>query len=328
MFKNLGRFDTDPTKDIKTVNSFAKFQEEDFQEIADYCIKNRIPSYVCYVGDVYGLIIAKDIVKYGKLDKENFHKIASAYIDQRCPGNAMEMAKAHNFKFTEDEYKKLVNGFLAEAEDGLKNQKNSLKQAQKAAEAGGIKITKNEYKKFLDDCIEEMFEYEKAPASFKNYPEDKLKRIQEIADVAGINLNEKEEALPKWLRDVQKQNMEEAEKMYSFKPEMRSAKSRTGNKPYEKPEITESVVDEIKGYGAFVLKEQIDHDTLFPQMRYTLYFVDKSGNKKAILEKHDYIDDGGGRSIYVKNDPSITEIQILDKKIKFKVEGETHEVSI
>lgn len=188
MYNNLGRYDTNPAEDLKIVNSFAKFQKEDLQEIADYCIKNKIPSYVCYIDDDYGLIIAKKIVEYGKLDEENFHKIATTYIDRRIFSEASKLSKAHSFEFTKDEYQKLVNGFLSEAKDGLKNHKFSLKRAQEMAEAGGIEITEDDYKKFLEDCIAEMFRYEKRPTSLKDYPKDKLKEIQEIAKIAGIKL--------------------------------------------------------------------------------------------------------------------------------------------
>lgn len=327
MFENLGRYDTNPAEDIKTVATLANFQKEDFQEIADYCINNKIPSYVCYMDDDYGLIIAKKIVEYGNLNKGNFHKIASTYLDREIFGEAFELSQTHDFKFTKDENQRLVKGLLSRAEDYHYSQ-GALKIAQEAAKESGIEISEDDYREVLNKCIKGMFRYEKAPTSFRNYPEYKLKIIQEVAKIAGINLNEKEESFPQWFMDIQKSELDEADKMYSHKPEMRSATSRTGNKPYEKPEITESAFDETGEGGAFVLKEQIDHDTRFPQMRYTLYLVDKSGNKRDVFEEHDYVDDGGGSSIYVENDPSITELQISDGKLKFKVGGEDHEISI
>ena len=280
----------------------------------------------------------------------------------------LELIKSHNIKFTKEEYEKLTKGFLAQARDYFKNPVNALTKAKEVAEMGKIEIAEDDYKKFFDDAIKRMYEsrysYHDIPEELKRDCE----KMKEVAEIAGLPFSEKdfykkvffeiieprykdrelhpsdrktfndlarffkprleEVSLPEWLKDVQGQDLEEAEKLWSFKPEMRNAKSHTGNKPYEKPEITESVVDEKLGYGAFVLREQIDHDTRFPQMRYTLYFIDKTGNKKEIFEKHDYVDDGGGGSIYAKNDPAITDVQITGKKIKFKVGRETHEVSI
>ena len=319
MFDNLTSFHSRPKKDIKVVDSLAKFQTSDFEEMIEHCL-----SHAPYGDRIYH---AKIVAEYGKMSEDTFRKIAIAQISQGEFYGALELSETHNFKFTKEESQEIINGFLSMT-DTWYILPAVLKKAQEVAKESGIEITKDDYKKFLDGCIEKMFRYEEIPKSFRNYPKDKLERIQMAAKIAGIDLDEKEKALPKWLTDVQKGELDEADNIYSFKPEMRSAKSRTGNKSYEKPEITESIVDEIKGYGVFVLKEQIDHDTRFPQMRYTLYFIDKSGNKKTIFEKHDYIDDGGGGSIYIKNDPSITEVQIVDKKIKFKVGGEAHEVSI
>lgn len=280
-----------PSRGIDIVSSFANFSAEDYEEMVEKFIAEGRMSNTSPYSRADSLKDAEEMAKYGKLDKKTFQNIAKTYLGlYRDPGKpwpvfeksgkVLEMLKAYNLDFSKDEYQKIVDGFLSRVDNPIWN----LKQAQEAAEIGGIKISEDDYRKFLDNSIEEMFPYEKKPASFRNYPEDKLKQVQEIAEIAGINLNEKEESLPAWLKDVQKKYLEEADKMYLSKPEMRSATSRTGNKPYEKPEITESVVDETKGYGAFVFKEQIDHDTRFPQMRYTLYFVDKSGNQKLFLK--------------------------------------------
>lgn len=207
--------------------------------------------------------------------------------------------------------------------------KKDCEKMKEVAEIAGLQFSEKDfYRKVFNDILKPRYDDRQLhPSDQKTFDnltgffESQLK----IEDKKSV---ETEGEVSEVVNGAKASVLQEAEKMYSFKPEMRSAESRSGNKSYEKPEITESVVDEIKGYGAFVLKEQIDHDTRFPQMRYTLYFIDKSGNKKMIFEKHDYIDDGGGGSIYVKNDPSITEVQILDEKIKFKVEGEIHEVSI
>lgn len=195
-----------------------------------------------------------------------------------------------------------------------------LENAEKIAERG--KLKKEVFQKIVDAWKTNSFYNDRASHLLRKISEEnKTEETQK-------NETKKQEKSFPAIENVKKRILAEAERMYSFKPEMRSATSRTGNKPYEKPEIIETVIDEVEGYGAFVLKEQIDHDTRHPQMRYALYFVDKSGNEREIFEKHDYVDDGGGGSIYAENDPSITDVKIIDKTIEFKVGKEDHKVTI
>lgn len=276
--------------------------------------------------------------EYGRLTK-GFLAQASDYFKNKKKSleQAQEAAKLGDVKISEDDYNKFLADSIKKMYDSRyswndvsKEFKRDYEKAKEITDLAGLSLSEKDfYNKVFFEILEPRYK------DGKLHPDDQ-KTFDALTNFFKLQLEDKEDksveqqekSLPKWLEDVQNQDLEEADKMYSLKPEMRSAESRTGYKPYEKPEITESVVDEIKGYGAFVFKEQIDHDTRFPQMRYTLYFVDKSGNKKEIFEKHDYIDDGGGGSIYVENDPSITEVEISDKKIKFKVGKESHEVAI
>jgi hypothetical protein len=187
IFRNLARYEAN-SKDVKKASTAAKFQKEDFQEIVDYCLKNRISCRICYIDDDYGLKIAQEIIEFGDLDRENYYKVAKLYISRKYYSNAVKLSKTHNIKFTSEEYQQLVAGFLSEVNDGLKNAKHSLRQAQAAAKAGRVKISEDDYRKFLNDYIKMMFKYEKMPASHNDYPQDKLRRIREIADLAGIAL--------------------------------------------------------------------------------------------------------------------------------------------
>lgn len=302
---------------IDIVAPIANFSKEDYEDIVDLILaKNKL---YLEKGKAYDKSIdnAKRIAEYGKLDEEVFHKIAGAYIANAWHNKALDMSEDHNFEFTQVEFKQLADCFLEEALEYKSGMSHDLNKARELAVLAGFELNKE-------------YVVQKYSRLIKDRPDSSelvLKELDEISKSDKKNVEQQGETF-QILENVKKHALEEADRMYSFKPEMRSVESRTGNKSYEKPEITESVVDEAGERGAFVLKEQIDHDTRFPQMRYTLYFVDKSGNKREVFEKHDYIGDGLGDSIYAENDPSITELQISDEKLKFKVGGEDHEISI
>ncbi|MFA5961457.1 MAG: hypothetical protein WC848_02125 [Parcubacteria group bacterium] len=173
--KNLGRRDTKPIVDIKTVDSFAKFSESDFQKIIDLCIATN--------GE-RGMRVAVEMVDYGKLDKSTFHRIASAYIE-RCPKEAFQLSKEKNFKFSKAEYRRIVKEILSEGASPWKNNLFFLRQAQEVANAGGIKIAKKEYRKFLIDSI---FGCSRKPRSPKKYPKEELEQIRKLTEEAGIEI--------------------------------------------------------------------------------------------------------------------------------------------
>jgi hypothetical protein len=193
LFKNLDRSghpEDARAKDIKAVGSLAKFRKNDFQDIVKFCAENRVSSYVCYTSDDYGLMIAQEIVAYAKLGKAYLKIIARAYMERRIYDIPWEMSKKHGFKFTRLEHRKLIDGFLTEANEGLRNPKISLTKAKEVASAAGIKITEEEYKTFLLVCIKMMFRYEKRPSSFEDFPVAKKEVVQEVATIAGIVLED------------------------------------------------------------------------------------------------------------------------------------------
>ncbi len=311
-----GKFHMVPTKNCKMVYAIdvvvqiVNFSKEDYEDVVNLILaRNKLYLKEGYAYDEkidYATKVAID----GKLDDEVLHKIAVAYVANCWYGKALDLYENRNFKFTKNELKQLADGFLKEALTYKSSAPYYSNKAKELAKLAGFELNKG-------------YAVSKYSQLIKDRPDVSKLVIKELEKISIL-----EKSLPEWFDDVRKPVLEEAERMFSFKPEMRSAESQTGYKPYEKPEITESVVDEMNGRGAFVLKEQIDHDTCFPQMRYELYFIDKSGGKRIIFEDHDYVDDGRGGSIYIENDPSITEVKIADKKIKFKVGAENHEVLI
>lgn len=84
----------------------------------------------------------------------------------------------------------------------------------------------------------------------------------------------------------------------------------TGLIPYEQPSIVSEAMDKRAGLGAFITREQIDHDVSDPQLRYELY-VAKYGQEEAqrMIEDHAYL--------FREGDPSIMGLEITGSKVAF-----------
>ena len=92
--------------------------------------------------------------------------------------------------------------------------------------------------------------------------------------------------------------------------------------PYRKPIVQQIEVDEISGYGAFVLSEQLDHFQRDPQMRYELYVM-KVGQQapRRLHEAHGYVMREG--------DPQITIMDLNEDFVRLSLrDGEEQTVRL
>ena len=111
--------------------------------------------------------------------------------------------------------------------------------------------------------------------------------------------------------------MMEKMKLWELKPEMLNPIGRNMTAPmnlsfvapyvrYEQPELKKKIIDEGRGFAAFIIKEQIDHRGSDAQIRFELYVARNGQEAELADEDHAYL--------HREGDPSITGLRIMGNK--------------